>query len=108
VEARTIGARIHQPALAPGRSPQRNPFWGIPALPAGLSSGSGIVFWDAGAGVVQPPPLTNTPPRAGADPHGFPRSTPAARLQRSEFLKANGAVVDTCGGRPCASVTSTP
>ncbi|MGZ4270733.1 MAG: hypothetical protein ACXVFN_07380 [Solirubrobacteraceae bacterium] len=106
VEARTIGARVHQPALAAGRSPQRNPLWGIAPLPSGRNGGSAIVFWDAGAGVVAPPPLVNQPPRVGPDPHEFPRSTPAARQQKSDFLQAGGAVVDTCGGAPCRSVTS--
>ncbi|MBV8463121.1 MAG: hypothetical protein JO368_07495, partial [Acidimicrobiales bacterium] len=32
-EARTIGASVHQPALAPGRSPDVQPLYGIPALP---------------------------------------------------------------------------
>ena len=33
-------------------------------------------------------PLTNSPPRTGDDPHEFPRATPAAREQKSEFLRA--------------------
>ena len=43
----------------------------------------------------------NTPPRAGADPHSHPRSTAAARLQKSEFLKLGGRVVNVCGAGPC-------
>ena len=39
----------------------------------------------------------------GADPHEFPRSTEADMDMKSEFLKPDGAVVDTCGGRPCAT-----
>src|SRR3546814_14612886 len=50
-----------------------------------------------------PPPIDNRPPRPefgyGADPHSFPRSTPEARAQKSEFLKPEGRIVDTCGGR---------
>ena len=49
IMARTIGARIRQPALAAGGS----------------------------------------------------RNDPAARRQKSEFLKVDGAVVDVCGGGPC-------
>ena len=56
VQARTIGARVHQPAFTAGRSPQKNPLWGISALPSGPYAGSGIVFWDAGAGTVPAPP----------------------------------------------------
>jgi hypothetical protein len=103
VEARTIGARIHAPALAAGRSPQRVPSWGIPAIPAGPYSGSAIVYWDSGASVVGAPPLTNTPNRAGADPHEHPRRTAAARAQKSAFLQPNGTFVDVCGGGPCAA-----
>jgi hypothetical protein len=47
------------------------------------------------------PPVTNTPNRSGDDPHGNPRSTPSARIQKSEFLKVGGQVVDVCGGKPC-------
>lgn len=108
VEARTIGARIHQPALAPGRSPQRDPFWGITALPSTPWNGSAITIWDAGPSVVRAPPLTNTAPRAGTDPHSLPRATPAARQQRSDFLQPNGTVDNVCGSAPCRSVTSAP
>jgi hypothetical protein len=108
VEARTIGARVHQPALAAGRSPQRNPFWDIPALPSGPWPGSALVMWDAGPSAVLAPPLANVAPRAGTDPHSLPRATPAARQQKSDFLAPNGAVIDACGGAPCASVTAVP
>ena len=45
--------------------------------------------------------MTNTPNRSGDDPHGNPRDTPSARVQKSEFLKVGGQVVDVCGGKPC-------
>jgi hypothetical protein len=98
IEARTIGARIHQPALSPGRHTSVNPYWGIPALPAAPWAGSAVVIWDSGN---PPAPLTNTPPTAGNDPHERPRRQPAARLQKSEFLRTGGAVIDVCGGAPC-------
>ena len=50
------------------------------------------------------PPLSNTAPEAGPngeDPHSEPRSTVAARTQKSEFLKPAGRVFDVCGGLPC-------
>jgi hypothetical protein len=102
IEARTIGARLHTPALAAGRSPDVVPYWGIRRAPAWPFAGSAMVVWDAG---TPTPPLTNTPPTEpayGADPHGRPRSTPAARLQKAWFLRT-GLVVDTCGGAPCLS-----
>ena len=30
-----------------------------------------------------------------------PRNDPEARVQKSEFLKPDGAVIDVCGGAPC-------
>jgi hypothetical protein len=101
IEARTIGARILQPALAPGRSPDVVPFWGIPAVPSLPWGGSAIVYWDSGNPA---PPLGNvapTEPEYGSDPHSRPRATPAAQLQKSEFLRPDGALVDTCSGAPC-------
>ncbi|NUR87768.1 MAG: hypothetical protein HOY71_27100 [Nonomuraea sp.] len=99
VEARTIGARLHVPALAQGRSPDRVPFWGIREIRGRAWPGSAMVVWDGG---TPAPPLTNTPPTQGADPHEDPRRTPAAQLQKAVFLKT-GVVVDVCEEGPCAS-----
>src|SRR4051812_27300854 len=101
VEARTIGARIHVPILAAGRSPQAKPSFGIPPIGAYPFARSAIVYWDAGPERVAPPPLTNIPNRALEDPHEYARRTPAARQQKSDFLKPDGAVTDPCGGAPC-------
>jgi hypothetical protein len=98
VEARTIGASIRTPVLDPGRHTDRNPYFGIPPIPSYPYNGSALVVWDSGSPT---PPANNTPPRAGADPHSHPRSTAAARAMKSEFLKLDGRVVDTCGGNPC-------
>jgi hypothetical protein len=98
VEARTIGASIHQPALAPGRHTDVNPYFGIPPIASYPFGGSAFVIWDSGS---PPPPTTNTPPRDGRDPHSDPRNEPAARVQKSEFLTVDGKVVDVCGGGPC-------
>jgi hypothetical protein len=98
VMARTIGARIRQPALAAGRSPFSNPWWGLRRVPSYPFDGSAMVWWDSG---TPPPPLVNQPNREGADPHSHPRNEVTARMQKSEFLKLGGAVVDVCGGGPC-------
>jgi hypothetical protein len=111
VEARTIGARAYRPALDPGRSPWPR-LQMIPSIGSFPFSGSAIVFWDTGpvrtvgADTVgtSAPPRTNTPNRTGDDPHENPRATPAARVQKSEFLKVGGRVVDVCGGSPCHAV----
>jgi hypothetical protein len=101
VLARTMGARIHLPSLAPGRSPQRRPTWGLRAIPAAPFTGSAMTYWDAGPQRVAPPPLTNVPNRAREDPHTYPSLTPAARQQAADFLR--GTFTDTCGGQPCVA-----
>jgi hypothetical protein len=120
VEARTIGARVHMPLLEPGRDRYRDRpypdrafgplFYGVDSLgPLGYSAtGSGVVFWDdgplrprgSGTAGTPPPPAANVPPREGHDPHEHPRRSPAARRQKSEFLRIDGRIVDVCGG-PC-------
>ncbi len=101
IQARTIGASIHQPAIAPGRNPDVTPYSNIPAIPSYPFDGSALVVWDSGA---DPAPTTNTGPSTGTDPHEDPRSSPLARQQKSDFLKASGgAVVDVCSGNPCVA-----
>ena len=99
VEARTIGAAIRTPALDPGRHSDVNPYYGIPPI-AALSRSTARRSWSGTAARPRRRP-TNTPPRAGADPHSHPRSTAIARAQKSEFLQIDGGVIDTCGLGPC-------
>jgi hypothetical protein len=113
VQARSYGARIHQPALAPGRhhdeqipgDPTNRAYFAIDALPAGGWDGSAIVIWDSG---TPTPPTAILPPRPelgyGEDPHETPRRDPKAQLQKSEFLRIGGEIVDVCGGAPCTAV----
>ena len=111
VEARTIGAAAHEPALDPARSRDSNLFFGIPAIRHYPYHGSAIVIWDGGPGLVQAPPLENLAPQNTAtnqDPHEFVRNTPAARVQKSDFLQPDGVVVDVCGGAPCHTFNFTP
>jgi hypothetical protein len=115
VEARTIGARHHAPALdLPGRGQDANLFYRIPPIQSYPFRGPGaIVVWDSGPGVVAPPAFTNTAPFSpdfGVDPHGHPRATVAARAQKSSFLRPNGLskVVDVCAGQPCHTDAYTP
>jgi len=101
-EARTIGASIREPALAPGRDTAVVPFWGIPPITHFPFGGSALVVWDSGN---KAPPDANVPPEPdsvyGPDPHEKPRSQVSARVQKSDFLQPNGAVVDVCGTTPC-------
>jgi hypothetical protein len=96
IMARTIGATLRQPAMAPGRHPDTNPFFGIPTVPGDGYTGSVMVYWDSG---TPPPPIVDRPPSAGTDPHGRPRAQPSARLQKSHFF--DGVFIDVCGTDPC-------
>ncbi len=111
-EARTIGARMHQPALDPGRSTSVIPYYGIAPITSDTYGGpASFVTWDIGplrgpAGSrsgTPPPPNENVPPAVGDDPHGAPhaRGQLAAEDQISNFLRAKGSLVNVCAGKPC-------
>ncbi len=103
-EARTIGAAVHQPALAPGRSNQAVPLWGLGPLPADASVPAGLYVWDSG---VPAPPLDNVAPSSGPDPHDtVPRSLPAFWAQMNTFF-TTGRIADPCGTAPCTAPTPT-
>jgi hypothetical protein len=97
-EARTIGAFVHQPALAPGRSNDVTPMWNIPAVPTSPFDGSVLEIWDFG---TPAPPIDSIPNTAGSDPHGAARGVAAVREQVSEFLSPGGTFVNVCGSDPC-------
>ncbi len=102
VEARTVGAKLHCPALNPGRGLTAGSLDALTCLDSSAAGAeSGIVIWDSGA-KINNPPLGNQPPRTGHDPHEDPRATPAAREQKSIFL-TTGKIIDVCGGKPCTS-----
>jgi hypothetical protein len=101
VQARTIGARIHRPALAPGWSDEVAPFWGIGPIAAYPYRGSALVVWNSGEAFAPPPTnLAPSGPRYGPDPHEFPRAQPGAQLQKATFL-LTGKVIDVCHRGPC-------
>lgn len=102
VLARTIGAPVHRPVVAPGWSTDVETAWSIPTMRY-PQEGSGLVVWNAG--ITPAPPATNLPPRAGVDPHSFPRSQSAARVQKATFL-GTGAIIDVCNAGPCGVTTS--
>jgi hypothetical protein len=115
VEARTIGAKAHDPVVYDGRWPGVDPLVGIPRIASYPYSGSAIVYWDSGPlsspgpGNTDPPPLTNTPNRSGDDPHERPRRAPAERQMVSDFLQPDNLshITDTCMGGPCYAGTFT-
>ncbi len=100
VQARTIGARAHRPVVFADRTPDDPPLWNIPSIGRYPYRGSAIVYWDSGAPA---PPIGNTAPRAGEDPHSDVRADPAAREQKSKFLSTNGELVDVCDGTVCSA-----
>ena len=115
VEARTIGARAHRPVLYPGRWPDTDVLWGVPSIRRYPYTGSAIYYWDTGpiredpahpGGVIgtEPPPYENVPNRAGADPHGAPRATPAEQQLVSDFFEGAIPASDNCGGGPCFAI----
>jgi hypothetical protein len=112
VEARTIGASTHLPILDPGRWPDNDILWNVPGIASYPFGGSAAIYGDIGPVRpnpsppptnigVPPPPFTNTPNRAGEDPHGAPRGAPLALQLISDFLKPTGAVTNVCGSSPC-------
>jgi hypothetical protein len=105
VEARVIGARLRTPALDPGRSLDKRPFYRIPRIARLPYSGNALVLYDIGPRRGElgtpAPPLTNTPPETGVDPHDQTAFSVPAALQFSEFLKIGGTFVDSCAGKPC-------
>jgi hypothetical protein len=100
-EARTIGAYVNQPAVAPGRSNDVAPFWGIRPVPSSPFAGSVVELWDFG---TPAPPTESFPPESpqyGSDPHGAARNVAAVRDQVQTFLSHGGTFVDVCGADPC-------
>ena len=105
-EARTIGSHLRLPAVDPGRHTDRHALLRDPADPtASRTTGdASLVVWDIGplrrrlrrAGRRVPrhatPPIGNTPPRIGVDPHDLVIESEArVRRQISEFLRIDGA-----------------
>lgn len=123
VEARTIGAKVRTPIVDPGRTHDKTPFYAIPRIGGFPYDGSAIVMWDAGpirdngtlgnnlAPIGNVAPIEADSDRGivgdGHDPHGIPRATPAARAQKSAFLRVGGTVLDTCGATACHAGTWT-
>jgi hypothetical protein len=111
VEARTIGASAHSPALYNGRWPSTEYLWNVPAIGGYPYTGSAIYYWDIGPirpgttpGTtigVEPPPFENVPNRLGEDPHGAPRAAAAEQQLVSDFFDGAIPATDTCGGGPC-------
>jgi hypothetical protein len=103
VQARTMGARVIQTALAPGRHWSVDPLFELDPFDVDEDgrllphTGSALVYWDSGNPT---PPNGNVPPAAlGQDPHGDTRSTPTSGVQRHRFF-TTGEIIDVHGGQP--------
>ena len=98
VEARTIGATIHQPVAADGRWDEVEPGWGLEPTTY-PSTGSAIIIWDSGMAKM---PFENLAPREGDDSHEDPRRDPDVRTQKASFL-FDDTLIDVCDGKPCTA-----
>ena len=113
ITAETLGrtAKVYarRPVFDPGRSLDRISLYGIEPAGGRNLYNSIISVWDSGpvrlGGVLGTPiaPITNVAPRDGVDPRGLIRLSPAARSEKSDFLKpgVDGQLTDECAGRPC-------
>jgi hypothetical protein len=117
IQARTLGSRLRLPAVDPGRHTDRSPYFGIRPIDRFPYKGdASLVVWDIGplrppgcgaAGAPEclgtpPPPITNTAPRIGVDPHDLViESEASVRRQIAEFLRIDGRLIDVCGAEPC-------
>jgi hypothetical protein len=112
VEARTVGASAHKPALFSGRWPSTNVLWSVPAISHYPFTGSAAYYWDigpirespAGSGKfigTEAPPYENLPNRSGEDPHGAPRAAPAEQQLVSDFFEGAILKSDNCSRGPC-------
>jgi hypothetical protein len=105
VQARSLGARLLQTSLAPGRHWADDPTFRLtPFDVAGDGSiqshtGSALVYFDSGN--PKPPSVNLPPPREPGtrDPHGDPRVDVRGNDQRAHFLRT-GEVVDVYDGEP--------
>jgi hypothetical protein len=126
VEARTIGAQIHTPALDSGRYWSPNPPFGLTAIGSYPFSGdAALVYYDGGPlgfdgdqdctdenmnpqhGTARAP-LVNLPPNPvsefGCDPHGYPRRSIDGVAHEVSWLSPDPSIdrCETSGTpRPC-------
>lgn len=119
--ARTLGIPIYQPALPPGATIDRQPFYDLSPIRSFPHLGSALYYWDSGA---LAPPLGNITPTmseryialcTGAnednqdeapcvDPHEDPRRQPEVLEQKREFFQPAGTIVNVCDGAPCIAL----
>ena len=114
VEARTIGAQCAPAGARPG--PQSRTSTRSTGSSRSAVTRTGAAPWWSGTSArfappaaacpaapqcdgTGQPPITNTAPRLGRDPHGITGREPPRSLQFSRFIE--GEFIDVCGGKPC-------
>ncbi len=99
VLARTIGARVHSPALLDGRSSDVVPLWGIEPITYPYS-GTALVMWDYGTPAPPIGPQPPSEPEFGLDPHGAGSDEALVLVQALGYLLSAG-LQNVCGEGPC-------
>jgi len=102
VLARTLGAAVHTPAIAAGRSNDKTPMWNIAPLDPSAPTKAILVLWDFGTPAPPPVNLPPSEPEYGRDPHGAGSDEPLVLQQALTFL-LTGEFADLCNGGPCQS-----
>jgi hypothetical protein len=117
VMARTAGIGLRWPALAEGRHPDAEPWFGLDRVDSFPTQRSLLVYWDSGT--LPPPPgniaVVESQPWLEAcaaaldtvpclDSHEDPRRQQAAIAQKAELFRPDGEIIDTCGGTPCQAI----
>jgi len=101
VEARTAGIPARTPLAAAGRTPEKDPAFGLEAARF-PHAGSLYLLVDTGSPAS---PVANTPPRGGHDPHDDTPNVPEVQELKDQFLTGRGAMADPCPtGTPCRFV----
>jgi hypothetical protein len=119
IEARTIGARLREPAVDPGRYPGPVPYWGIPRIDAFPFTGraamvvgdlgplrpcpnDGVTACEGALAGTPPPPLDNNANTLGVDPHGPDwAQSPEGEAAIGQWLQPDGFLPAVCDGHPC-------
>jgi hypothetical protein len=100
VEAATMGVPVHTPFAGDRRVVERDPTWLLKPISSYPHAGSAYVIWDTGS---PRSPATNTPSRAGHDPHDDTPNIPAVQELKNQFWHPDGVIADVCAGKPCSA-----
>jgi hypothetical protein len=119
IEARTIGARLREPVLDPGRYPGPDPYWGIPRIrsfpftgraamvvgdlgPLRPCPNDGVTACEDSLAGTPPPPLDNNPNTEGVDPHGPDWAQgPEGEAALGQWVRPDGFLPAVCDAHPC-------